>query len=85
METSKKPTEPRETEMYAYPEGMLIISRQHRDELMRDAQRWSLLQEAKRARRARRAARAPVADSRPASYGAGTLAACGPRAAEPAR
>ena len=71
--------------MFAYPEGMLIISRQHRDELMEDAQRWSLLQEARRGRRARRAARAPVADDRPVSYGAGTLAACGPRAAEQAR
>ena len=71
--------------MLAYPEGMLIISRQHRDELMQDAQRWRLLQEARRGRRARRAARSPDTDSRPVSYGAGTLAACGPRAAEPAR
>lgn len=72
--------------MFAYPEGMLIISRQHRDELMHDAQRWSLLQEARRGRRAaRRAARAPVTENRPVSYGAGTLAACGPRAAEPVR
>jgi hypothetical protein len=71
--------------MFAYPEGMLIISRQHRDELMQDAQRWSLVKEARRGRRARRAARAPSADDRPVSYGAGTLAACGPRAAEPAR
>jgi hypothetical protein len=71
--------------MFVYPEGMLIISRQHRDELMQDAQRWSLLKEARRGRRERRAARAPSAGSRPVSHGAGTLAACGPRAAEPAR
>lgn len=71
--------------MYAYPEGLLIISRQHRDELMQDAQRWNLLKEARRGRRARRAARSPDPDERPLSHCAGTLAACGPRAAEPAR
>jgi hypothetical protein len=84
MEASRKPTN-QEMEMFAYPEGMLIISRQHRDELMDDAQRWSLVKEARRGRRARRAARPPTDDDRSVSYRAGNLTTCGPRAAEPAR
>jgi hypothetical protein len=71
--------------MLNYPEGLLIISRQHHQELIDEAQRWSLLREARRGRRARRSKHAPEADDGPVSYGVGTLAACGPRAAEPAR
>jgi len=75
--------------MFAYPEGMLTISRQHRDELMAEAQRWSLIREARIARRSRRE-RAHHKDhdgfdDREVGFETGTLAACGPRVMEPAR
>jgi hypothetical protein len=72
--------------MFPYAEGLLVISKQHRDELMHEAQRWSLIREARSARRSRRASArhhdfdAPVVNQR-----TGTLAACAPRAMEPAR
>jgi hypothetical protein len=76
--------------MMAYPEGMLTISRQHRDELMAEAQRWSLIREARNARRSRRNSRAHHEhdagfDDPILGVEAGTLAACGPRVVEPAR
>jgi len=75
--------------MFTYPEGMLTISRQHRDELMAEAQRWSLIREARIARRSRRE-RAhhkdhDGLDDREVGFENGTLAACGPRVMEPAR
>jgi hypothetical protein len=83
--------------MYGYPEGLLVISRAHRDELMAEAQRWSLIREARAARRAHRArlTRRGGSVDRTAhgnrrgdpdiGHHTGTLAACGPRVAEPVR
>jgi hypothetical protein len=80
-----------------YPDFLLVVANDHRRELIEEADRRRLLSLARRARReqteALRAAR--VAQStRSASAGkdrvargqpAGTLAACGPHAAAPAR
>ena len=70
--------------MMIYPEGMLAISRQHREDMMHEAQRWRLIDEARHARRERRTHRHRN-DKSSLSWDAGTLAACGERAAEPAR
>jgi len=83
--------------MLSYPEGLLAISRQHRDDLMAEAERWSLVREARNARRGRRGwpTRRGGSADRTAHLGTrddpdiplhtGTLAACGPRVAEPVR
>ena len=39
--------------MLIYPEGMLAISSQHRQEMIEEAQRWRLLRRARRTRRDR--------------------------------
>src|SRR5215470_15367852 len=76
----------RRPKMYPYAEGLLLISKQHRDELMHDAQRWSLIREARLARRSRRAsAHHHDVDAPAVNRPTGTLAACAPRAMEPAR
>ena len=42
--------------MLIYPEGMLAISSQHRQEMLDEAQRWRLVRRARRTRRNRRTA-----------------------------
>ena len=39
--------------MLTYPEGMLVISSQHRKEMIDEAQRWRLVRRARRTRRDR--------------------------------
>ena len=60
--------------MYLYPDGIEAIARQHRDELIADAERWS------RARTARRARRRGAARRSPGSHEAGAAHASGIRA-----
>ena len=71
-----------------YPDFLLVIANDHRRELIEEADRRRLLSLARRARRERteaanhsRAEKHLVARGQPA----GTLAACGPHAAAPAR
>ncbi len=55
--------------MLIYPEGMLAISSQHRQEMLDEAQRWRLLRRARRTRRDRHTA--PDGATNRTSYGAG--------------
>ena len=75
-----------------YPDFLLVIANDHRRELIEEADRRRLLSLAREARRehtqAAKAARvAQATDKRRVARGqpAGTLAACGPHAAAPAR
>jgi hypothetical protein len=45
-----------ETEMLTYPEGLLVVSSQHRKKMLEEAQRWRLIPRARRTRRGRHAA-----------------------------
>jgi hypothetical protein len=67
--------------MYTHPDFVLDMAREHQRELIEEAGRHRLLNLARLARRERKA------DSRRASVSdvAGTLTACGPREAAPAR
>jgi hypothetical protein len=49
----------KERAMYLSPDGLADIARQHRDELIADAERWNLARAARRARRRGAARRSP--------------------------
>ncbi|WP_305787058.1 hypothetical protein [Symbioplanes lichenis] len=64
--------------MFLHPDHLMTLANQHHRELIEEADRHRLLSVARRARRARKA---PAARGKPA----GTLAACDPSVAVPAR
>ncbi|MQA81738.1 MAG: hypothetical protein GEV10_25235 [Streptosporangiales bacterium] len=70
--------------MFPHPDAMYAQIRDHQRDLLAEAARSRVLTAALRRRRAARKAAAP-AESAPRSVPESTLAACGERAAAPAR
>lgn len=56
--------------MLIYPEGMLAVSSQHRQDTLDEAQRWRLVRDARRTRRDRRRARDGTTNRTPHGAGA---------------
>jgi hypothetical protein len=80
----------KETDMFTHPDVLMAQQKQHSADLIAQADQYRLLAAARRFRRARRARGEQdamvAARGRPATASApGNLAACGPRAAAPAR
>lgn len=67
--------------MFYHPDTVMALANEHRRELIAEADRYRLLASALRIRREQDRERKAAARARPA----GTLAACGPREAAPAR
>lgn len=71
--------------MFPHPDAMYAQIRDHQHDLIAEAARSRVLTAALRRRRAARKAAAAAAESAPRSVPESTLAACGERAAAPAR
>ena len=69
----------KERAMYLYPDGLADIARQHRDELIAEAERWSLARAARQGRRgaARRSRGAHEAGAAHASTGPAAVGGAG--------